>query len=224
MNVITPDNFPKKFGELRAFLFPNLFSKAECEEKGEPWDESNKLTDENIRTDILTLIVENIFRKSQLEKEYTIFYGLLCEEMISLELGLRGEAANVKNMKNSMFRKELFNVCKSCFEKFFDSEEKEKVKENKEKAVVFKLKLYGNLDFVGELYRRKILPETILNTVFDSLLGMAEMNDTIDDLVIEGAINLMNKVGKTYESNIASTKTKKEEKQQKFDVILNKFR
>ena len=171
------------------------------------------LTDESINHEILQLIVENIFRKAQLEKEYTIFYGELCEEMITLELRLRNEAAKISNMRNSQFRKILFNVCKSCFEKFFDAEEKKKSEGDKEKAIVFKLKLYGNLAFVGELYRRKILPESILNTVFESLLGMGEMSDEINDLVTEGAINLMNKVGKTYEQNIASSNKKKEEKQ-----------
>lgn len=126
--------------------------------------------------------------------------------MISLELKLRNEAAKIANMKLSMFRKTLFDVCKQCFEKFFDPEEKKKSESDTEKAIYFKLKLYGNLDFVGELYRRKILPETILNTVFESLLGMADMTDTINDLVVEGAINLMNKVGKTYEANVLSSK------------------
>jgi len=50
------------------------------------------------------------------------------------------------------------------------------------------------------------------------------MSDQINDLVTEGAINLMNKVGKTYEANIAASKSKKDEKQQKLDVIYNKFR
>jgi hypothetical protein len=85
------------------------------------------------------------------------------------------------------------------------------------------LKLYGNLDFVGELYRRKILPETILNTVFESLLGMGDMTEKLNDLIAEGAINLMNKVGKTYEANIKSSKKNQEQKQQKLDIIYNKF-
>ena len=224
LNVMTKDNFKKKFGELREYLYPGLLSKQECEQEDKEWDESMLLNDENINHEILQLIVENIFRKAQLEKEYTIFYGELCEEMITLELRLRNEAAKISNMRNSQFRKILFNVCKSCFEKFFDAEEKKKSEGDKEKAIVFKLKLYGNLAFVGELYRRKILPESILNTVFESLLGMGEMSDEINDLVTEGAINLMNKVGKTYEANIAGSKSKKEEKQQKLDVIYNKFR
>jgi len=91
-------------------------------------------------------------------------------------------------MKVSIFRKTLFEECKKCFEKFFDADEKKKSTESKEKAIVFKLKLYGNLDFVGELYRRKILPETVLISVFESLLGISDMNNVIDDLGVEGAI------------------------------------
>jgi hypothetical protein len=40
------------------------------------------------------------------------------------------------------------------------------------------------------------LPEATLLTVFESLLGIGE--NSIDDLIIEGAIKLMNKVGKNY--------------------------
>jgi len=39
------------------------------------------------------------------------------------------------------------------------------------------------------------------------------MNDTIDDLTTEGAINLMNKVGQSYEQNIKATKKNQEDKQ-----------
>jgi len=226
LNIITPDNFIKKFGELRGFLFPNLKTRSECkEEEIEYSEEEHKLVDEIVRTDILNTIVENIFRKAQLEKEYTIFYGSLCEQMITLELSLRDEAVKIGNMKNSMFRKTLFSICKDCFEKFFDAEEKKKSKETKEKSIVFKLKLFGNLDFVGELYRRKILPEAILNTVFESLLCITNYDTVdVDDLNTEGAINLMNKVGQAYEQNIKATKKNQEEKQQKLDVIYNKFR
>ena len=71
---------------------------------------------------------------------------------------------------------------------------------------MFQQKLFGNIEFVGELYRRKLLPELTLVAVFDSLLGISEINDSIDDLVIEGSINLMEKVGKIFEENIKGTK------------------
>jgi len=90
--------------------------------------------------------------------------------------------------------------------------------------MLFEGKLFGNIEFVGELYRRKILPESTLISVFESLLGISDMNDTADDLVIEGAVNLMNKVGVNFQQNVDSAKDKKkEEKLKNFNKIFNRF-
>jgi hypothetical protein len=111
--------------------------------------------------------VHNIFRKAQLEKEYTIFYGELCEKTIKLELNLRNlEESKIANLKVSLFRKTLFEVCKQNFEKFFDRDEKAKQMGDPESAILFRTKLFGNVDFVGELYRRKLLPHSIMISVF----------------------------------------------------------
>lgn len=115
--------------------------------------------------------------------------------MIKLELGLRDLKNNLADIRKSVFRKTLFEVCKQCFEKFFDADEKKKSTESIERTFLFKAKLYGNLDFVGELYRRKMLPDSVLISVFNSLLGISDINDVVDDLGVEGAIQLMNKVG-----------------------------
>lgn len=61
-----------------------------------------------------------------MEKEYIIFYGQLCEQLIRIELQLRGLECKVATMKQSSFRKYLFDQCVSCFSKFFDAEEKRK--------------------------------------------------------------------------------------------------
>jgi hypothetical protein len=37
---------------------------------------------------------------------------------------------------------------------------------------MFQQKLFGNLQFIGELYRRKILSQNIIDSVFESLLVM----------------------------------------------------
>jgi hypothetical protein len=229
LNVIAPDNFEKKFGELRGFLFKGLKTKEECEEEEiEYIEDIHKLKEDSDQLDqnVLDTIVQNIFRKAQLEKEYTIFYGELCEKKIKLELQLRDMQANRQNMKNSLFRKTLFDVCKQCFEKFFDSEERTKQTSNPETAILFKTKLFGNIDFVGELYRRKLLPHATLNNVFMSLLGIDEMKTEIDDLVIEGAINLMNKVGGSFEESAKASKKKEKDDQNNkvfYDNIMNRF-
>ena len=84
---------------------------------GKNYDESTKLTLETMNLEILTAVVENIFRKAQLEKEYCIFYGKICEKMIKLELSLCDiEKLTSSTMKQSEFRKRVFEVCKSSFE------------------------------------------------------------------------------------------------------------
>ena len=199
-----------------------LKTKEECEDFDMEWiEEQHLLTDEKLMQgeELLNVIVQNIFRKAQVEKEYCIFYGDLCEKMIKLELDLKDLNKSVINMKKSAFRKALFDNSKMCFEKFFDVDEKAKSKESMERAILFKLKLYGNLEFVGELFRRKILPETVLISVFQGLLGMSEINDIIDDLGVEGAVQLMNKVGLEFETRTAG----KDEKLKNFNNILNKF-
>jgi hypothetical protein len=57
------------------------------------------------------------------------------------------------------------------------------------------------------------LPEATLVSVFDSLLGIGSY--TIDDLVLEGSINLMEKVGRNFEDNINNTKNEEKSKEKK---------
>lgn len=52
----------------------------------------------------LNLVVKNIFRKAQTEKDYCAFYGDLCEKIIRLELGLKGLSPKVSTIKMSIFR------------------------------------------------------------------------------------------------------------------------
>ena len=64
-------------------------------------------------------VVENIFRKAQNEKQYCIFYGELCENLIRTELNIKGESLKVSNLKQSDLRSLLLNYCRTSFEDFF---------------------------------------------------------------------------------------------------------
>lgn len=125
LNIISPENSVKKMRELRQFLFPDFKTKSEAfDEEVEYNEEEHKLTDDNLDNETLDTIVKNIFRKAQEEKLFCIFYGQVCEELIHLELSLRDMDQKRANMKFSKFRKNLFEVCKDCFEKFFDGDER----------------------------------------------------------------------------------------------------
>lgn len=117
MNVITPDNYERKKEELRNYLFGEQYkTEDECFDQEITFEESvHRLTEESMNQELLETIVQNIFRKAQMEKEYIIFYGQLCEALIRIELQLRGIECKVSNMASSAFRKSLFEHCKTTF-------------------------------------------------------------------------------------------------------------
>jgi hypothetical protein len=74
------------------------------------------------------------------------------------------------------------------------------------------------------LYRRKTISQGILDSVFNSLLGLGDVGDSneVNDLQVEGAINLMNKVGQMYESRF--TGKNGAETKAKFDAVCARFK
>lgn len=73
------------------------------------------------------------------------------------------------------------------------------------------MKLFGNIEFVGELYIRKILRETTLISVFHQLLALNDDmfdDNEANDQTIEGAINLMYKCGYAFEQNVKNANDK----------------
>jgi hypothetical protein len=70
------------------------------------------------------------------------------------------------------------NNCKNSFEEFLKQPEKVEKQQNEteedrlDRELRTKHKLFGNIDFVGELYKEGILSETILISIFEVLLGI----------------------------------------------------
>ena len=110
-------------------------------------------------------------------------------------------------------------MCKECFEKYTDQAEKEAHCTDFASELKFQDKLFGNLDFVGELFRRELLLQSAINMIFSELLGIE--GELIDDLKVEGAVNLMNKIGQTYESRSMKGKNNdlNDEKQKVFNMF-----
>jgi hypothetical protein len=78
-------------------MFPGL--KTQNEEGHDKTKDT--ITETTLNQENLGIVVETIFRKAQNEKQYCTFYGDLCEQIIRVELGLRGQKATVKAIKNS---------------------------------------------------------------------------------------------------------------------------
>lgn len=218
INLISPDNFDRKFNELRIYMFKDFKTQEECwEDDIEYSEEEHKLkTDDQIEKVLLDTIVQNIFRKAQDEKQFIIVYGELCEKLIKLELDLKGEKKSKSNMSKSVFRKNLIEACQSCFMRFFEPEERQKLNDP-EKSILFKDRLFGNIEFVGELFRRNILSENTLNGIF------GQLTDEVCDFTIEGAIVLMNKIGFNFEESCKKKAEKNPTAENNFKIIMAKF-
>ena len=67
--------------------------------------------------------------------------------------------------------------------------------------------MFGNIDFVGELYKEALLSDTILYSIFESLLGME--SSIVTDITVDAALKLINKLGSKMEQD---TKNKKDDK------------
>ena len=70
-----------------------------------------------------------------------------------------------------------------------------------------KHKLFGNIDFVGELYKELLISDVILTSIFENLLGIDTQSDSsVTDMTIDAALTLINKLGKKMEESAKTLK------------------
>lgn len=97
---------------------------------------------------------------------------------------------------------------------------------SQEEVLKKKHKLFGNIDFVGELFRKGIISDNILKSVFHCLLGIQEGDeiiDTVDDVnddTIEAAIQLINKLGADLQQKAA----KQEKMRETLELTYGRFK
>jgi len=75
----------------------------------------------------------------------------------------------------------MLNSCKQSFESFFQDPPKVTIDvndEDYEKEIGRTKKLFGNIEFCGDLYRQRILADNTLWSVFNGLLGLNKEDGT----------------------------------------------
>jgi hypothetical protein len=125
-----------------------------------------------------------------------------------LELSLRGLAATNNNTRSSLFRKTLLSNVRHSFHQIFADKTLQLLQSNDdEKILGFKARLLGNIMFIGELFYRYLLQNSIIISVFDMLLGVETQEDhlsRINDYTVEGAVALMEKIGSKLHEKLSS--------------------
>jgi translation initiation factor 4G len=176
-----------------------------------------------------------VFKKAQTEHLYAGFYSTLCAEIVRMELLMKGLKPNKANISHCNFRKELLNFCKQSFEIFLNADDLGKKKsaeeteeDRLERELRTKHKLFGNIEFVGELFKQQIVTDSVMQSIFDNLLGLNLCDKkSVNDNTIEAAIKLMNKTGSTLEERVAeNTKNpeKKLEREKNLSSIFDRLK
>jgi len=83
---------------------------------------------------------------------------MFCADIAKLELLIKGLSATKQHLSKCDFRRHLLEFCKESFEKIFNMPDKFTKEENEneddrlDRELRYKHKLFGNIDFVGELF------------------------------------------------------------------------
>jgi len=142
------------------------------------------------------IVVKTIFRKAAAEPIYVSFYAELCSDIVRLELEMKGYEPRKQNVKFCHFRTNLLDYCRISFSEIFEMGKKIADMTDAEEKYRHKEKLFGNIDFIGALYKSFLVPESVVFSVLSSLLAMDEDSKTPNEEMIEAALKFILKVGK----------------------------
>lgn len=109
-----------------------------------------------------TIVVKTIFRKAAAEPIYVSFYATLCSDIVRLELEMKGYEPKRTNVKYCHFRTQILSFCHKNFLEIFDMGTKIAELTDQEEKFKHKEKLFGNIDFIGALYKSYLLPEVVV--------------------------------------------------------------
>ncbi|KAK9911164.1 hypothetical protein M0R45_035086 [Rubus argutus] len=147
----------------------------------------------------LTGVVSQIYDKALMESTFCEMYAKLCF-YLAVELPDFSE-----DSKKITFKRLLLSTCQEGFERGLrgereqeetnkadeESEVKQSEEEREEKRIKARRRI-GNIRLIGELYKKKILPNRIIHSCIKRLLGQQQTPDEED---IEVLCNLMSTIG-----------------------------
>jgi len=212
LNQITQENYITMKEKLKRLIFGDrkTFEEQAAKLIGTEKEELKQklIASGGIQKEIEDIVVSTIFRKAVQEKIYCGFYATLCSDIVRMELEMKGLEPVQKNFKECGFRSSLLQNCSNQFQEVFamgakleeltDFDDQEKLKE----------KLFGNIYFIGELYKEFLLPEKIVVMVQMNLLGLDENqkdNKQLSHHTLDAGLMFINKVGLVFDERTASS-------------------
>ncbi|KAJ0439154.1 putative MIF4G-like, type 3, initiation factor eIF-4 gamma, MA3, MIF4G-like domain superfamily [Helianthus annuus] len=174
LNKLTPQNFEKLF------------------------DQVKQVNIDNVNT--LSGVIGQIFDKALMEPTFVEMYANFCSHL-AVEL-----PGFVDDNEKITFKRLLLNKCQEEFERGEREEEeanrtdvegeiKQTEEEREEKRVKARRRMLGNIRFIGELYKKRMLTERIMHECIMKLLSYNQKNANPDEEDIEALCKLMSTIG-----------------------------
>nr|XP_031840128.1 eukaryotic translation initiation factor 4 gamma 3-like [Nomia melanderi] len=159
-------------------------------------------------------VINLVFEKAVDEPNFSVAYALMCKELAQMEVS-GGSDKNPDSQECSLnFRKLILDRCQKEYEKHSFNEDARNAKlkqieecpdpeKRKEMLSIFeeeerrtRIKSVGNIRFIGELYKQKMLTTSIMRGCIQQLL------DQNDEDSLECLCKLLTTIGKDLESKI----------------------
>ncbi|CAI2379317.1 unnamed protein product [Moneuplotes crassus] len=198
LNKITPDNITRLKEELYTVI-------KSCSDE----EETQK-------------VVKIIFRKATLEEKYTPMYASLVKDLGQRQYEDSSQAESSSSgskitgltmAKKSMLKSHIVNECHSCFCEFFTEMDMTGILEEDAEEHVYKYRkrLFGNLMFVAELSKKKLLTIRTTLEILAGLLGKDPKNPELksNEFTVEGACIFVKRVGPRLDFNVQKSKKSK---------------
>lgn len=106
----------------------------------------------------------------------------------------------------------MLNYCKESFQQFFNNPPAVNMPIDHpdfEKDLRRKHKLFGNIEFCGDLQKQRILSEITLWSVFEGLIGTStkeKKNSSVNDNTVDAALKLISKLGQSIDIKMENPK------------------
>lgn len=232
-NKATPDNF-KKIAEGISKLHLKLY--------GALRELTPETPEYEAQHEECMIFVRVFYKKATLEDKYcsmntNIFRYVLEQEHEKFEKeaenssrkGKESQSKTKKMSKTSKFRTDMIEECKSTLSEF--SQEMvitgETEIDRDDAEYKYKKRLKGNLNFIAELFKKKIVSKPVPMYVLQILLGMYEDETAFNNFTLDGACMFLGKVGAKLEKLTAKPKkgdeSSKNEYSEKFEAIVKRL-
>jgi translation initiation factor 4G len=148
-----------------------------------------------VSREALSFLVETLFEKAWAEAKYTSMYAHLCMVLKERFEGHLFEGESPSKRSQNWFKYLLLVIIQREFDSNLDSAKNEEIDTRQ-----IKKKNQGNVRFIGELLKVRIITAKIIQTIVEELIKLEEKDpNSVDEHKIEVACVLISTAGHFFE-------------------------